>query len=46
MAISAAVTFRVRDGKLGEQLENLKAVKRIVERGGGTFRVYRQATHG
>ena len=42
MAISSAVTFRVRDGKVGEQLENLKAVKKIVERGGGTFRVHRQ----
>ena len=42
MAISSVVTFRVRDGREGEQLENLKAVKRLVERGGGTFRVYRQ----
>ena len=42
MAISSVVTFRVRDGREGEQLENLKAVKRLVERGGGTFRVHRQ----
>jgi hypothetical protein len=34
MSISAVVTFRVRDGGLGEQLENLKAVKQLVERGG------------
>jgi hypothetical protein len=42
MAISSVVTFHVRDGRHGEQVENLKAVKRIVERGGGTFRVHRQ----
>ena len=42
MAISSVVTFRVRDGREGEQVENLKAVKRLVERGGGTFRVHRQ----
>ena len=42
MAISSMVTFRVRDGREGEQVENLKAVKRLVERGGGTFRVHRQ----
>ena len=42
MAISSVVTFRVRDGREGEQVENLKAVKRLVERGGGTFRAHRQ----
>ncbi len=42
MAISAVLSFRPRDGRLGEQLENLKAVKRLVERAGGTFRVHRQ----
>jgi hypothetical protein len=42
MAISAVVTFHVKDGRLGEQVENLKAVKRLVEQGGGTFRVHRQ----
>jgi hypothetical protein len=42
MAVSAVVTFQVRDGRHGEQLENFKAVKRLVERAGGTFRVYRQ----
>lgn len=42
MAISAVVTFRAREGRLGEQLENLKAVKRLVERAGGTFRIHRQ----
>jgi quinol monooxygenase YgiN len=42
MAVSAVITFRVRDGRLGEQLENLKEVKRMVERAGGTFRVHRQ----
>jgi hypothetical protein len=42
MAISAVISFRVRDGRLGEQLENLKAIKRLVEGGGGTFRVHRQ----
>jgi len=42
MAVSAVLNFRPRDGRLGEQLENLKAVKRLVERAGGTFRVHRQ----
>jgi hypothetical protein len=42
MAISAVITFRARDGRLGEQLENLKGIKRLVERAGGTFRVHRQ----
>ena len=42
MAISAVLSFRPRDGRLGEQLENLKAVKRLVERAGGTFRTHRQ----
>jgi hypothetical protein len=42
MAISSVVTFHVRDGRQGEQVESLKAVKRLVERGGGTFRVFRQ----
>ena len=42
MAISAVATFHLRDGRQGEQVENLKAVKRLVERGGGTFRVHRQ----
>jgi hypothetical protein len=42
MTISAVLSFRPRDGRIGEQLENLKAVKRLVERGGGTFRVHRQ----
>jgi hypothetical protein len=42
MAISAVITFRPRDGRLGEQLENLKGIKRLVERAGGTFRVHRQ----
>ena len=42
MAISAAITFRARDGRLGEQLENLKVIKRLVEGAGGTFRVHRQ----
>ena len=41
-AISAVATFHLRDGRQGEQVENLKAVKRLVERGGGTFRVHRQ----
>ena len=36
------LSFRPRDGRLGEQLENLKAVKRLMERAGGTFRVHRQ----
>ena len=39
MAISAVVTFRIRDGRHGDQVENFKAVKRLVERAGGTFRV-------
>ena len=34
MAISAVATFHLRDGRQGEQVENLKAVKRLVERGG------------
>ena len=42
MAISAVATFHVRDGKHEAQVENLKAVKRLVERAGGTFRVHRQ----
>jgi hypothetical protein len=42
MTISAVLSFRPRDGRIGEQLENLKTVKRLVERGGGTFRVHRQ----
>ena len=42
MVVSAVLNFRPRDGRLGEQLENLKAVKRLVERAGGTFRVHRQ----
>ena len=42
MAISLVVTFHVRDGRQSEQVENLKAVKRLVERGGGTFRAHRQ----
>jgi hypothetical protein len=42
MAVSAVINFRARDGRLGEQLENLKAVKRLVEAAGGTFRVHRQ----
>jgi hypothetical protein len=42
MPISAVITFRPRDGRMGEQLENLKTVKRLVERAGGTFRVHRQ----
>jgi hypothetical protein len=42
MAVSAAITFRARDGRLGEQLENLKVIKRLVEGAGGTFRVHRQ----
>ena len=42
MAVSAVINFRARDGRLGEQLENLKAIKRLVERAGGTMRVHRQ----
>jgi hypothetical protein len=42
MAVSAAITFRARDRRLGEQLENLKVIKRLVEGAGGTFRVHRQ----
>jgi hypothetical protein len=46
MAISAVVTFRLRDGRHGDQVENFKAVKRLVERAGGTFRVHRQIFGG
>jgi hypothetical protein len=42
MAVSSVITFRARDGRLSEQLENLKGIKRLVERAGGTFRVHRQ----
>jgi hypothetical protein len=42
MAISLVVTFDVRDGRQREQEENLKAVKRLGERGSGTFRNHRQ----
>ena len=41
MVISSLVTFHGRDGRQSEQVENLKAVKRLVERG-DTFRVHRQ----
>jgi len=30
MVISSLVTFHVRDGRQSEQVENLKAVKRLV----------------
>ena len=42
MAVSAAITFRAREGRLAEQLENFRAVKQLVEGAGGTFRVHRQ----
>ncbi len=42
MALSAVIVFRARDGRLREQLENIKGVKRLVERAGGTLRVHRQ----
>jgi hypothetical protein len=42
MAISSVLTFHVRDGKHEKQVENLRSVKRLVERGGGTFTVHRQ----
>ena len=42
MAVSAVLSFRARDGRMSEQLENLKSVKKLVERAGGTFRVHRQ----
>jgi len=42
MAVSGVISFRIRDGRMSEQLENFKEVKRMVERAGGTFRVYRQ----
>jgi uncharacterized protein (DUF1330 family) len=42
MAVSSVLSFRARDGRMGEQLENLKGVKKQVERAGGTFRVHRQ----
>jgi uncharacterized protein (DUF1330 family) len=42
MAITSVLTVRVRDGKMKEILENLKSVKRIVERAGGTYRVVRE----
>ncbi|HYL60584.1 MAG TPA: hypothetical protein VEU51_17090 [Candidatus Acidoferrales bacterium] len=42
MAVSAVMSFRAREGRTGEQLENLKGVKKLVERAGGIFRVHRQ----
>jgi len=42
MSVSAVLSFRPRDGRAGEQINNLKSVKRLVERAGGTFRVHRQ----
>lgn len=42
MSVSAVLSFRPRDGRAGEQINNLKAVKGLVERAGGTFRVHRQ----
>jgi hypothetical protein len=36
MVISAVVTFHVRDGKQDDHVQNLRAVKRLVERAGGT----------
>jgi hypothetical protein len=42
MSISVVLTFHVRDGKHGEQVEIIKAVKRLIERGGGSVRVHRQ----
>lgn len=41
-AVSAVLSFRPRDGRMGEQMENMKLVKRLVERSGGIFRVHRQ----
>jgi hypothetical protein len=43
MAVVSSVTsLRPRDGRVGETLENVKAIKRLVERAGGTLRVHRQ----
>ena len=42
MAVTSTISLRVREGRLGEQIELLKGVKRLVERAGGTLRVHRQ----
>lgn len=42
MAISAVATFHLRDDRQSEPVENLKALKRLVEREGGTFRFHRR----
>ena len=42
MTVVAASVFRVQPGRLGDLLENLKMVKKAVERAGGTYSVRRQ----
>jgi hypothetical protein len=42
MAVRAVGVFHVRPGKYGQLFEALNVVKKIVERGGGTFVVSRQ----
>jgi uncharacterized protein (DUF1330 family) len=42
MAIISVLTLRVRDGKMSEVLENLKTVKRVVERAGGKYQVVQE----
>ena len=42
MAITSALTLKVRPGKEKQLLEVLKTVKKIVERAGGTYAVRRE----
>jgi len=42
MAVRAVAVFHVRPGKYGQLFEALNVVKKIVERGGGTFVASRQ----
>jgi hypothetical protein len=42
MAVTSVNVFRVHPGRLNELLENLKTVKKVVERAGGTYSLRRQ----
>jgi len=42
MAIMTVLTVRIRDGKTSQVLEDLKTVKRAVERAGGKYRLVQQ----
>ena len=42
MTVVAVSMLRVQPGRLGEVLENLRMIKKAVERAGGTYTVRRQ----